>query len=221
MFACARLQANLLVRRQRIYRSLHSSMLPTPRDADELEWPSSRVRTTFLDYFCGGGGEHKHKFIKSSGVLPRKGAGTYFTNAGMNQFKSIILGELDADELVDARKYAGVANAQKCIRIGGKHNDLADIGRDTYHHTFFEMLGNWSFGTYDKERACRLALQLLVDVYKLDVNAMYFTYFSGDAELGLAGDQQTRDIWRRLGIPDRQILGFGSKCNFWEMVRIW
>ena len=100
----------------------------------QYEWPTSKVRQTFIDYFCV---QNKHKYIASSSVLPKKGSGTYFTNAGMNQFKSIILGDLDADKIIDKLVYNGVANSQKCIRIGGKHSDLKDIGKDTYHHTFF------------------------------------------------------------------------------------
>ena len=98
------------------------------------EWPTNKVRQKFIDYFCT---QNKHKYIASSSVLPKKGSGTYFTNAGMNQFKSIILGDVDADQIIDKTFYNGVANSQKCIRIGGKHSDLNDIGKDTYHHTFF------------------------------------------------------------------------------------
>ena len=178
------------------------------------EWPSETVRQTFLDFFCH---ENKHKFIKSSSVLPKKNSGTYFTNAGMNQFKSIIVGETDPADIIETDNYIGVANSQKCIRIGGKHNDLEDIGKDTYHHTFFEMLGNWSFGAYDNEKACQLALDLLVNKYKLNINGLYFTYFSGDANLGLEPDLRSKNVWLKLGIPERQILPFDSKANFWEM----
>lgn len=114
-------------------------------------------------------------------------------------------------------KYRGVANSQKCIRIGGKHSDLDDIGKDTYHHTFFEMLGNWSFGTYGKLETCSMALELLVNVYKLDVNGLYFTYFGGDEKLGLEADLETKNIWLRLGVGEEKLLPFGMKENFWEM----
>lgn len=180
----------------------------------QLEWSSEKVRTTFLDYFCK---ENNHKFIRSSSVLPKKGSGTYFTNAGMNQFKSIILGEVEPNDIIDMNKYIGVANSQKCIRIGGKHNDLEDIGKDTYHHTFFEMLGNWSFGSYQNEKACQMALDLLVNVYKLNINGLYFTYFCGDKNLGLEADLYTKNIWLKLGVPESQILPFDMKANFWEM----
>lgn len=162
---------------------------------NKYAWPSAQVRRTFIEYFCS---KHVHKHIRSSSVLPRKNSGTYFTNAGMNQFKSIILGELDASQLVDPSLYVGVANSQKCIRIGGKHNDLNDIGKDTYHHTFFEMLGNWSFGSYGNERACAMALELLVDVYKLDVDALYFTYFAGDSTKNLKPDLSTKSKHRKI-----------------------
>jgi alanyl-tRNA synthetase len=154
--------------------------------SNQLEWPINKVRDTYLDYFCK---KNNHKFIKSSTVLPKKGSGTYFTNAGMNQFKSIILGETEADKIIDFSKFIGAANSQKCIRIGGKHNDLEDIGKDTYHHTFFEMLGNWSFnGSYSNEKACELALDLLVNHYRLNMNGLYFTYFSGNKEYNLNPD---------------------------------
>ena len=101
-------------------------------------WPSYDIRNKFIEYFCD---KNEHSFRPSSSVLPKKGSGTYFTNSGMNQFKSIILGEVNSNEIIDSSKYRGVANSQKCIRIGGKHSDLEDIGKDNYHHTFFEMLG--------------------------------------------------------------------------------
>lgn len=180
----------------------------------EYKWPTNEIRSNYLDYFCK---QNQHKFIKSSSVLPKKGSGTYFTNAGMNQFKSIILGELDANEIVDPRKYIGVANSQKCIRIGGKHSDLDDIGKDTYHHTFFEMLGNWSFGAYQKELACKMAIELLVDIYKINPQGLYFTYFAGDKSLNLEPDLETKSIWTKLGIKEDHVLPFGMKENFWEM----
>lgn len=180
----------------------------------EYKWSTDKVRSTFLDYFCE---KKQHKFIKSGSVLPKKGSGTYFTNAGMNQFKSIILGEMQASEIIDFNKYIGIANSQKCIRIGGKHSDLDDIGKDTYHHTFFEMLGNWSFGTYNTEMACSFAFDLLVNVYKLNLNGLYFTYFAGNKNLGLAEDLEVKNIWLKLGVPEKQILPFDMKSNFWEM----
>ncbi len=181
------------------------------------KWTTNEIRQKFLDYFCI---ENKHKFIASSSVLPKKGSGTYFTNAGMNQFKSIILGEIEANQIIDHSKYNGVANSQKCIRIGGKHSDLNDIGKDTYHHSFFEMLGNWSFGTYGKEAACRMALDLLVNVYKININGLFFTYFGGDDTLNLKPDLETKNIWLKLGVNSNHVLPFGMRENFWEMAEL-
>jgi alanyl-tRNA synthetase len=182
--------------------------------AKQYKWSTDKIRSTFIDYFCV---KNQHKYIKSGSVLPRKGSGTYFTNAGMNQFKSIILGETQANQIINLNKYVGIANYQKCIRIGGKHSDLDDIGKDTYHHTFFEMLGNWSFGNYNAETACKYAFDLLTNVYKLNINGLYFTYFSGDKKLGLAEDLEVKNIWLKLGVPENHILPFDMKCNFWEM----
>lgn len=186
----------------------------TQKTVTNLKWPSYEIRQNYLDYFCR---QNNHKFLPSSSVLPKKGSGTYFTNSGMNQFKSIILGEVKANEIIDLSKYIGVANSQKCIRIGGKHSDLDDIGKDTYHHTFFEMLGNWSFGSYNKEETCSMALELLVNVYKLDINGLYFTYFGGDEKLCLEADLETKNIWLKLGVKEEKLLPFGMKENFWEM----
>ncbi len=138
----------------------------------DYEWPSSKVRQTFIDYFCK---LNKHKYIASSSVLPKKGSGTYFTNAGMNQFKSIILGDLDAHKIIDKNVYNGVANSQKCIRIGGKHSDLNDIGKDTYHHTFFVGFYFYFEATYIQffnllfERKCSAIGRLVIMKKRLHV----------------------------------------------------
>ncbi|XP_045200982.2 alanine--tRNA ligase, cytoplasmic-like [Mercenaria mercenaria] len=185
----------------RVHRRLYSS-----------EWKSKDVRKQFLDFFCT---KNSHEFVKSSSVIPGKNQGTYFTNAGMNQFKPIFLGTVP--EGSDLARYRRVANSQKCVRVGGKHNDLDDVGRDLTHHTFFEMLGSWSFDDYFKKEACSMALTLLVDVYKLPLDRLYFTYFGGCAELGVQADLECREIWRELGVPEARILPFGMQDNFWDM----
>lgn len=175
----------------------------------KASWSSKLIRKTFLDYFCE---ENGHTFVKSSSVIPQKGTGTYFTNAGMNQFKPLFLESVDMN-----LAYKKAANSQKCIRVGGKHNDLEDVGKDLHHHTFFEMLGNWSFGDYFKREACELALRLLVERFHLPLDRLYFTYFSGDEKYGLQPDLETKEIWRELNIPSEKILPFSAKDNFWDM----
>ncbi|CAG9859655.1 unnamed protein product [Phyllotreta striolata] len=171
------------------------------------EFSSKVVRKKFLDYFVQ---EHNHKHVKSSPVVPYCDPTINFVNAGMNQFKGILIG-------TQQPKYRTVANSQKCIRVGGKHNDLSVVGSDGYHHTFFEMLGNWSFGEYFKAEACKLAWDLLTNVFKLPKNRLYVTYFKGDHELDLKEDVETKEIWRNLGLSNDRILPFGVKDNFWEM----
>ncbi|KAG4069870.1 hypothetical protein HA402_009577 [Bradysia odoriphaga] len=161
----------------------------------------------FLNYFVE---EHSHKFIRSSPVIPFCDPTVPFVNAGMNQFKNIFLGK--ATPACNA-----AANSQKCIRAGGKHNDLSIIGTDGYHHTFFEMLGNWSFGDYFKDKACRMAWDLLTNVYKIESSRLYVTYFGGDAKLGLEPDFECKEIWQSIGVPVDRILPFGMNDNFWEM----
>ncbi|XP_075060562.1 alanine--tRNA ligase, mitochondrial [Mixophyes fleayi] len=173
---------------------------------------SAAIRRTFLRYFEELNG---HKHVPSSSVRPRADPSLLFVNAGMNQFKPIFLGT--ADPRSEMAQYRRVVNSQKCVRAGGKHNDLEDVGRDSYHHTFFEMLGNWSFGDYFKEDACRMAWELLTQGYQIPPHRLYVTYFGGDVELGLAADDETKEIWLSLGIPPSHLLPFGLKENFWEM----
>ncbi|XP_041968878.1 alanine--tRNA ligase, mitochondrial [Aricia agestis] len=168
---------------------------------------SSHIRTTFVDHFVQ---QHNHKYVKSSSVVPLYDPSVPFVNAGMNQFKSIFLGVIDPP-------YPRAVNSQKCVRVGGKHNDLNLVGLDGHHHTFFEMLGNWSFGDYYKKEACQMAWELLLGPYRLKPEELLVTYFGGDSVLGLPEDRECRDVWRQIGVPDSHIKGLSASDNFWEM----
>ncbi len=168
---------------------------------------SRKVRQMFLDFFA----ERDHHICPSAPVVPHGDPTLLFTNAGMNQFKDIFLGTRAAD-------HRRVADTQKCIRVSGKHNDLDEVGRDSYHHTYFEMLGNWSFGDYFKSEAIAWAVELLVQRYGIPGDRLWATVFGGDEELGLPPDEEAESLWPRVTpIPAIRVLRFGKKDNFWEM----
>ena len=166
---------------------------------------SNEIRQQFLDFFKS----KEHQIVPSAPMVVKGDPTLMFTNAGMNQFKEIFLGHKPA-------KAARISDTQKCLRVSGKHNDLEEVGHDTYHHTMFEMLGNWSFGDYFKKEAIAYAWELLVDVYGIDKNRLYFSVFEGDKSDNLEFDQEAFDYWKQY-VPAEQILKGSKKDNFWEM----
>ena len=166
---------------------------------------ANRIRATFLEFFES----KQHQIVASAPLVMKNDPTLLFTNAGMNQFKEYFLG----NSTPQTRR---VADTQKCLRVSGKHNDLEEVGKDTYHHTLFEMLGNWSFGDYFKKEAITWAWELLTEVYKLDKDRLYVTVFEGSAEDGLELDKEAFEFWSALIAKDRILKG-NKKDNFWEM----
>jgi alanyl-tRNA synthetase len=164
----------------------------------------NEIREKFLQYFE----RHGHTRVRSSPLLPANDPTLLFTNAGMNQFKDVFLG-------AEKREYVRACSSQKCLRAGGKHNDLDEVGKTARHQTFFEMLGNFSFGDYFKEGGIKFAWDLLVNEYKLDPARMWFSVFAGDDEVG--PDEDAEKFWEQVGAPRERILRFGRKDNFWQM----
>ncbi len=172
---------------------------------------ANQIRQQFIDFFRE---KHAHTFAPSSPVVPHNDPTLLFANAGMNQFKPVFLGTVDpGSDLASMRR---AVNSQKCIRAGGKHNDLDDVGKDLYHHTFFEMLGNWSFGDFFKAEAIDWAWELFTKVWGMDESRLYATYFEGDEKEGLAPDHEARDLWLKH-LPAERVLPGDMKDNFWEM----
>ena len=165
----------------------------------KVNMTSRQIRQQFLDFFKS----KDHRIVQSSPVVPFDDPTLLFTNAGMNQFKDVFLGN-------GTREYKRAADTQKCIRVSGKHNDLEEVGHDTYHHTLFEMLGNWSFGDYYKKEAIRWAWELLTDVWKLPKERLWATVYKDDDE--------ALELWKsETDINPNHILKFAEKDNFWEM----
>ncbi|MGB4397800.1 MAG: alanine--tRNA ligase [Daejeonella sp.] len=166
---------------------------------------TKEIRQGFLDFFKSKG----HQIVPSAPIVVKNDPTLMFTNAGMNQFKDIFLGEA-------AVKYSRVADTQRCLRVSGKHNDLEEVGIDTYHHTMFEMLGNWSFGDYFKKEAIAWSWELLTEVYQIPKDRLYVSVFEGDEKEGLVKDEEAYSIWKQYIAENRIILG-NKKDNFWEM----
>lgn len=166
---------------------------------------ANEIRQAFKDFFQS----KQHEVVDSAPMVVKNDPTLMFVNAGMNQFKELFLGQKEV-------KFPRVANSQKCLRVSGKHNDLEEVGHDTYHHTMFEMLGNWSFGDYFKEDAINWAWELLTGVFKLDESRLYATVFEGDKEDDLPRDDEAATFWNRH-LPESHILNGSKKDNFWEM----
>src|ERR1700733_3102942 len=163
------------------------------------------IRRHFLDYFASKG----HTIVPSAPLVPANDPTLLFTNSGMVQFKDVFLG-------AEKRSYVRAADVQRCLRAGGKHNDLDQVGYTARHHTFFEMLGNWSFGDYFKKDAIAWAWELLTQVYKIEKDRLYVTVFEGDKKENLAFDEDAKKFWLNY-VPEEKIINGNKKDNFWEM----
>ncbi len=168
---------------------------------------AKQIRSGFIDFFKS----KKHVFVPSSPIVPVNDDSLLFANAGMNQFKNIFLG-------LSQPEYRRVVNSQKCLRVSGKHNDLEEVGKDTYHHTFFEMLGNWSFNDYFKAEAIQWAWELLTGVWGIEQERLWVTVFAGDKTDNMPKDEEAAKLWTKVtSISADRVLSFGKKDNFWEM----
>ncbi len=184
-----------------------SHQAPSSSSSSSTDVSAAATRQAFLDFFQS----KDHKIVPSAPCFPQDDPTLLFTNAGMNQFKDVFLG-------TGSRDYKRATDTQKCIRVQGKHNDLEEVGVDTYHHTFFEMLGNWSFGDFFKKEAIAWAWELLTEVWKLPKERLWVTVFSGDEKDGLAADEEAENLWKNLtDIDPSHILRFDRRDNFWEM----
>ena len=166
---------------------------------------ANEIRESFKKFFE----QKQHAIVPSAPMVIKDDPTLMFTNAGMNQWKDVILGTVDPEP---RRR----ADSQKCLRVSGKHNDLEEVGHDTYHHTMFEMLGNWSFGDYFKEGAIDMAWEYLVDVLKLNADDLYVTVFEGSKEEGLERDDEAAQYWKKH-VPEDHIINGNKHDNFWEM----